>query len=328
MKLHFPYGHNYDCVQCGRSCSYYGTIPVEDRVVETLSQHPLGLRVAETHGSAFHKRDDGTTVMHMVAAQDPTCVYLDQDKLCKIHAELGAAAKPTTCQQYPFQFTSTPDGLFVGASFFCTSIRENSGRPMYEHSLEILENLLPQAIITQVPDPIPLDSHRTLSWEQYRQLESRFHQLELDQACAQLAEENGFTPLLDVAEFSAFKLLLSLPAEADAAYGSGAALPIPASSWQGSWSDLKEAKNHAYDRQLEAWARMYMHRKLLALHRPLQHNLWSLILIPRLIRLTTALWPHEGQFWTSLEQAEILLGSRGRALDPLAAQFSQFLARR
>lgn len=29
---------------------------------------------------------------------------------------------------------------------------------------------------------------------------------------------------------------------------------------------------------------MYMHRKLLTLHRPLLHNLWSLILIPRLLR--------------------------------------------
>lgn len=296
-------------------------------MVEALSDHPLGLRVAEGHGSAFHKREDGTVVMHMVAPQDPTCVFLNQDKLCSIHAELGPAAKPTTCRQYPFQFTATPDGLFVGASFFCTSIRENSGRPMMEHSLEILLDLVPQAILTEVPDPIPLDAETTLSWEQYRQLEFRFHQQDLDQSCEQLAQEHGLTPLLDAAEFSALKLLLGLPSEADTAYASGAPLAIPASDWRGSWSDLKHARNHRYDRQLEAWARMYMHRKLLTLHRPLQHNLWSLILIPRVLRLTSALWPHEGQFWTSLEQAEILLGSRGRALDPLAAQFSRFLSR-
>ena len=300
-------------------------MPVETRVVEALSDHPLGLRVAASHGSAFHKREDGTLVMHMVAPQDPTCVFLDSEQLCSIHAELGASAKPITCRQYPFQFTRTPEGIFVGASFFCTSIRQNSGRPMMEHSLEILLDLLPEAIISDVPDPIPLDGRGTLSWEQYRELESRFLRQDLDPACVQLAQENGLTPLLEVAEFSAFKLLLSLPAEADVAFASGAPLRIPSSDWQGSWADLQKARSHEYDGDLEAWARMYMHRKLLTLHRPLQHNLWSLILIPRLLRLTSALWPHPGQFWTSLEQAEILIGSRGRALDPLAAQFSHFL---
>lgn len=293
-------------------------------MAEQLSDHPLGLRVAASHGSAFYKREDGSLSMHMVSPQEPTCVFLTEQKLCDIHAELGARAKPITCQQYPFQFTRTPDGLFIGASFFCTSIRQNSGRPMLEHSLELLE-LLPQAIISQVPDPIPLDEHNSIGWGEYRRLESRFHQLELDQACAELAHEHGLQPLLEVAEFSALKLLLSLPPDADAAFASGAALQIPGSDWQGSWPDLQQARNHAYDRVLEAWARMYMHRKLLTLHRPLRHNLWSLILIPRLLRLTSALWPHQGQFWTSLEQAEILIGSRGRAIDPLATQFSRFL---
>lgn len=294
-------------------------------MVETLSQHPLGLRVAASHGSAFHKREDGSVVMHMVAPQEPACVFLNEDQLCTIHAELGATAKPITCRQYPFQFTRTPDGIFVGASFFCTSIRQNSGRPMMEHALEILLELLPEAVTSQVPDPIPLNGHESLTWEQYRSLEARFHRQDLEPACLQLAREYGFISLLEVAEFSAFKLLLSLPPEADAAYASGGPLHIPASDWQGSWADLQKAKSHEYDGDLEAWARMYMHRKLLTLHRPLLHNLWSLILIPRLLRLTSALWPHPGQFWTSLEQAEILIGSRGRVLDAVAAQFSRFL---
>lgn len=290
-------------------------------MVESLSDHPLGLRVAEKYGSAFHKREDGTTVMHMVAPDDPTCVFLE-DSLCTIHE-----VKPTTCRQYPFQFTRTPEGYFIGASFFCTAIRENSGRPMAEHSLELLE-LLPDAIVSEVPDPIPLDAHSSLSWKEYRELESRFHSQELDPACEQLARDHGLEPLLEIAEFSALKLLLNLSVEADAAFASGAPLSIPSSDWNGNWSDLRAARNHAYDSQLQAWARMYMHRKLLTLHRPLRHNLWSLILIPRVLRLSSALWPHQGQFWTTLEQAEILLGSRGRALDALALQFDLFLGRR
>lgn len=279
-------------------------------MVETLSDHPLGLRVAEKHGSAFHKREDGSYAMHMVAPDDPTCVFLEES-LCSIHEQ-----KPTTCRQYPFQFTRTPDGLYVGASFFCTSIRDNSGRPMAEHAVELLD-LIPQAIISEVPE--------TVSWSDYRELEQRFHGQDLDAACLQLAQEHGFEPLLEIAEFSALKLLLNLNSEADAAFASGQPLTIPSHDWQGGWSDLRAAQNREYDRELQAWARMYMHRKLLTLHRPLRHNLWSLILIPRVLRLTSALWPHRGQFWISLEQAEVLLGSRGRALDALATQFDRFL---
>ncbi len=332
MNLHFPDGQKYDCVQCGRSCSYYGTIPVESRVVESLSPHPLGLRVIDSHGAAFDKREDGSYVMHMRAPQDPTCVFLNEENLCSIHAEIGPQAKPVTCRQYPFQFTKTPEGLFIGASFFCTAIRQNHGRPLIDHAEDLLE-LLPEAIIAEVPDPIPLDQDRTISWQEYRALERTFLQDMARQGLnaatqALLLEQFQLSPeklqtVLNVADFSALKLVLNLPPENDQAFAKNQPLNIPQSNFQGSWDQL--IPDTTYNGQLEAWARMYIHRKLLILHRPLHHNLWTLALIPRLCRRLSRLWPYDHQFWTSLEQAELLLGPRGRATDALAQQFNWFL---
>lgn len=305
---------------------------MERGVVESLSEHPLGLRVINAHGAAFDRREDGSYVMHMRAPDDPTCVFLSEQRLCSIHAELGAPAKPVTCRQYPFQFTRTPDGLFVGASFFCTAIRENQGRPLIEHAEALLE-LLPEAIIMEVPDPIALDQERTLSWSQYRELERGFivnlaHR-GLDQASLLLLQDHfqlsldKLEQVLEVADFSVFKLLLSLPPENDQAFARGEFLTIPGSEFRGSWRQL--VPENCYDSQLEAWARMYVHRKLLVMNRPLRDNLWTLVLIPRLLRRLARLWPYDHQFWTSLEQAELLLGPRGRATDRLAAQFNWFL---
>lgn len=170
---------------------------------------------------------------------------------------------------------------------------------MAEWSLQLLEQL-GQTEIPEVQDPPPA-------------------------AEAELIARFGYEPLLGIAQFSALKLLLNLPSEADAAFTSGEPLPIPSTPWQGSWGDLQAAQNHEYDSQIERWRSMYLHRRLLQLGRPLRHNLWSLILIPRLLRLTSVLWPHEGQFFTSLQQAEALVGPQGRALDALAAQFDRFL---
>lgn len=301
-------------------------------MVESLSPHPLGLRVIDAHGAAFDRREDGSYVMHMRAPEDPTCVFLGPEQRCSIHAELGAQAKPTTCRQYPFQFTRTPDGMYVGASFFCTAIRQNHGRPLADHAEDLLE-LLPEAVVMDIPDPIPLDRQRWLSWSEYRQLEGQFlgnfARHGLNQATQLLMQEQfqlspeKLQQVLNVADYSVFKLLLNLPPENDLAFARGEALEIPASEFRGSWDDL--IPDTTYNAQLESWARMYVHRKLLAMHRPLCNNLWTLALIPRLCRRLARLWPYDHQFWTSLEQAELLLGPRGRATDALAAQFNLFL---
>ena len=58
---------------------------------------------------------------------DGACGFLSSDERCRIHEELGAAAKPLTCRMFPFKFHPTAGGVTVTASFGCPTIVANRG---------------------------------------------------------------------------------------------------------------------------------------------------------------------------------------------------------
>ena len=47
------------------------------------------------------------------------CVFLREDHLCRVHAELGLSLKPATCRRYPFNLVATPQGLRVVTPHRC-----------------------------------------------------------------------------------------------------------------------------------------------------------------------------------------------------------------
>ena len=69
---------------------------------------------------------------------DGACGFLSSSDRCRIHEELGAAAKPLTCQMFPFKFHPVAGGAVVTASFGCPTIVANRGEPVSERSLESL----------------------------------------------------------------------------------------------------------------------------------------------------------------------------------------------
>lgn len=52
---------------------------------------------------------------------DGRCVFLDERKLCRIHATFGATEKPKVCQQFPKRATLAEDGYRVGLDPACVS---------------------------------------------------------------------------------------------------------------------------------------------------------------------------------------------------------------
>jgi Fe-S-cluster containining protein len=58
---------------------------------------------------------------------DGACGFLSSADRCRIHEELGAAAKPLTCRMFPFKFHRVSGGAIVTASFGCPTIVANRG---------------------------------------------------------------------------------------------------------------------------------------------------------------------------------------------------------
>ncbi|MCA9796892.1 MAG: YkgJ family cysteine cluster protein [Candidatus Eremiobacteraeota bacterium] len=155
--MHLLPGQNYDCLRCARSCTSSWRVQVDQDYVSRL----LPLRLVE---DGFEPREGGATLR----LEGERCVFLDQGASCRIHAQLGATAKPSTCQLFPFLPVETPDGLFVGASFYCTAIAQNHGRPLVEHSQDIAR-LGPFPRVGFKPGQV--DHHCRIDWKTYQQLE-------------------------------------------------------------------------------------------------------------------------------------------------------------
>lgn len=102
-------GARYACFSDGLCCTdahALGPVTAEEAtrlplLVDSPTQHhgALDIEVLRT----LHRR----------------CVFLRADNLCGVHAQSGAAAKPQTCQQFPFGLVATPSGMRVTTEHRC-----------------------------------------------------------------------------------------------------------------------------------------------------------------------------------------------------------------
>ncbi|MBS2040294.1 YkgJ family cysteine cluster protein [bacterium] len=288
IKLHFPEGQNYDCVMCGAGCESLWTIPVEPQVVETIEAHPLGIRVINENGAAFSKTEDGGFAIFYKDPEKPRCGFLRQDKLCSIHAELGVDEKPLTCQQFPFHLTDTPDGVYVGVSYMCTAVRQNSGRPLQAHEDWLRERMAKGIRITTIEaDRVPVGQERYTTWEDYVAFEEEFNRRRAEQGLELTAQQalvlaaqatnqervqlalawdglemeemplgGQVASMLDGTLFALVKLFLDdtsaeriLPL--DEAFQKGEDLDLPEFNWKGTWFALLRFQDKAFGDELE-----------------------------------------------------------------------------
>lgn len=162
MNVHLP-DLAYDCQSCGKSCfTFEVEIRPEDH--QRLRAAPGYLPIQELPGGRLYLARD----------ERGRCSYLNLESRCGIHEQLGYEHKPQVCKDFPFRGWPTPDGVYIGLSFVCTSVFDNWGRSLEHHRVE-LENRFGQ--MTCDADLRPqLWENLDISWEQYLELERRAHQ--------------------------------------------------------------------------------------------------------------------------------------------------------
>lgn len=75
-------------------------------------------------------RNPGPGDPFRVRMVDGRCFFLDQDKRCRIHNELGYDAKPEGCKAFPLHFTEVNGTSFARLSFYCPSVTSNTGKKL------------------------------------------------------------------------------------------------------------------------------------------------------------------------------------------------------
>ena len=335
-SLHFPAQQNYDCVQCGRSCQAGWDIPVEEPVRQKLEGQPLTLRVIQEHGAALVEKKSGW-VLNMT----PRCGFLEDDLLCGIHRHLGVEAKPNTCRLFPFILSQTPDGTYVGVSYSCTAARQNSGRSLAEHALDVAQ-LMAAGTTTNVihDDGLVVHGSWFTSWPEYRQFESRLS--------ARAAQSNWQTALAEalcglaqqVAGWSKPRTSSPRPAPQELAAGISVDEAALTAMRQEMWSQLPEFAGVSLAGlepvpalpEVERYLEHLVFRKQLVMHPTLLSNLCLAHFLPTFLGLYAQGFAKQRQrpvadqdYWDALDLAEKFLVYHCRGLRPVYQRCARFL---
>lgn len=166
----------YDCQGCGECCRGRFAIVIshddKNRIVEQgWRDEELGL-----HGQPlFTQQGHGLLLAHQA---DGSCIFLNAEGRCRIHARFGESAKPVPCRLYPFRLVPLGSQARVDVRFDCPATASNFGRaiPGYRHALlGLLPNVLPERAADS-PSP-PLYGRVPATWAQLCRISETFERV-------------------------------------------------------------------------------------------------------------------------------------------------------
>ena len=177
IELNLPEGQNYSCLKCGRGCEDFDDIRVDPATVERFGQLPVSELMQDDAGEAPYRKSPWSPGEFILRKREgpreaSPCCFLTEDKLCALHCAHGAESKPLTCRNFPFGFTDTPGGVFVGISFACTAVLENHGEALTDQAAEVRRTYAISPHRISAPEEILLAPHLPVSWEQYCDIEA------------------------------------------------------------------------------------------------------------------------------------------------------------
>lgn len=174
-SYHFPPDMRYECLRHGACCrgpwEIRADAPAKERIEacdwHALSNLPAGKSTPFERG----RSQIGAVCLARTAGGD--CGFLDADHLCRLQKSHGYHFKPRTCQAFPFQLVRTPGGLFVGLSFACESVLEQSGQLIADHAEELRDLIErePEACLA-IAEPVRFDARTPIVWGDYLALEA------------------------------------------------------------------------------------------------------------------------------------------------------------
>ena len=171
----------YDCSGCGACCRGRFAIIISREDRERLRDQQWDTEALGLHGQPLcTPHGEGFQLAHRA---DGTCVFLDENGKCLIHAKFGEPAKPLPCRLYPFRFVPLGTQVRVDVRFDCPASAGNMGRALPAHRpalLKLLDQVLPAGMAT-APAP-PLYGRVQPSWAQLCRITETFERLLLHRA--------------------------------------------------------------------------------------------------------------------------------------------------
>jgi Fe-S-cluster containining protein len=171
----------YTCVQCGACCRKNWLIAIDDQSYARLLDLDWSDKAPELAARQLYEplRKPLTTGERYTFCwnKDTDCVFVTTDNRCQIHANFEFDTKAQACKEFPYHFVHTPDGVVVGLSFACTAVQQGRGGSI-EDQYQELEHLYQTHYRKEsIKEPITLYSGMTISWSEYKVIESALIQI-------------------------------------------------------------------------------------------------------------------------------------------------------
>lgn len=103
----------FTCQGSGACCRVYDFGPLDDEDVARLDALPIAERLPDLGPGPFVRRETSNEGPEgwFLERKDERCIFLGEDRRCRIHATFGADAKPTVCRLFPWRILATWRGV-------------------------------------------------------------------------------------------------------------------------------------------------------------------------------------------------------------------------
>ncbi len=149
-------GLRHACQACGSCCSATDVGPLPEPVVDAIMEADWsGELPGESRETLFRNvaPSGDAQGIWLTAMRNDQCVFLDEDRLCRVHRKLGVEKKPTPCKQFPYVFSRVGDRIDVSLQMECRAFdrAKAAATPTLEQSESLRELLRQGAPVHTVP---------------------------------------------------------------------------------------------------------------------------------------------------------------------------------
>lgn|GEM_PF-2443240 len=165
-----------DCARCELHCCSYN-VSISHPEVMTICKAAI---VHDMRPRDIFKAPDEQPYGHLQLValkqqEDKTCVFLDEDRRCILHASSGLEHKPLACQLYPGVPIVTDDGARLGLRIGCSHPKREASdeaRATYRAMLGRIRAQARNLTLRQAPEQVVMSGARVVPWGEYRAWES------------------------------------------------------------------------------------------------------------------------------------------------------------
>jgi lysine-N-methylase len=170
LPIHtLPVVERWDCHQCG-ACCRGSLVPLSDDDLARLKAQKWEERDEFKHTPVIVRDGWLSSGYRLAHRADGSCVFLMPDGLCRIHKELGFAAKPLICRTFPLQIIPRDNAAYLTIRRACPSAAADCGRPVAEQ-LSFARELAREGHLAETPaDAPPIKPGELRSWQVARRL--------------------------------------------------------------------------------------------------------------------------------------------------------------